>query len=304
MPSYIPTGGFKNRRRPVNVSNGMSYRDAVVKDSVPCFAPRKSITIDSDVKLYPKHVMGWSTMGEARDIQSLCNCRVMLDARGYKEAKILYFGGLKVMLVFKDDKQEMEFMQAKDGLWSKFLISTTLWSGQYIPFDRIAGLKVVGVPFQLRDNNTFDKVGELFELNSWVPSFAGEQSSSYSSSQMNSEIPNSIGEEAEEGEIVADDDSGGRPEKPPVNIDQQSVGNEQEEVEKVENLADGCMHGEGTRPCMVPFVDGVVPDSLAVGVGDGNLDEMELTFEMEETVRVGACLGIELQERRDQVRSL
>ncbi|KAI3801915.1 hypothetical protein L1987_30032 [Smallanthus sonchifolius] len=80
-------------------------------------------------------------LGEARDIETLCNCRVMLDAGGYKEAEILY---------------------AKDRVWTKFLLSTNVWSGQYIPFDRRP--ESCWVPFQLRDNNTFDKVGEIFGI--------------------------------------------------------------------------------------------------------------------------------------------
>ncbi|KAI3801916.1 hypothetical protein L1987_30033 [Smallanthus sonchifolius] len=67
---------------------------------------------------------------------------------------------------------------------------------------------------------------------------------------MDAEPPNGSGAKVEEGEIVADEDSGGRPGKPPVIIDQGTLGNEPAEVEQVENLAAACLHGEGTWPHM------------------------------------------------------
>ncbi|KAI3687623.1 hypothetical protein L1987_81323 [Smallanthus sonchifolius] len=327
----------------------------------------------SDLSAIPRARYGTVCSGEARDIETLCNCRVMLDAGGYKVAEILYVEGLKVMLVFKDDNQALEFVQVKDRVWTKFLLSANLWSGQ---FRRISSLKVVGVPFQLRDKNTFDKVGELFgkiifpseftwsdvdissgvcyvlttsgarieeevnliwkneshsiwvveELNSWVPSFGGSnlqdtrQAVWMQSPRMVISIIWAIliwGNLSHLGLI-------NKWATPPIPFNSRSrkrprrAGSSQE-------YNSNCNSGESVpdlnSPCpnlAVPVsrfpipdtvislsgdgvVDEVVPDSMAVGVGDGNLDETELSFKVEETVRVRAC---HLQERRDQVRSL
>ncbi|KAI3730400.1 hypothetical protein L1987_61570 [Smallanthus sonchifolius] len=160
-PKFYPPGGFTKGRRPANVSTGMSYRDVVVKDSVPRYAPRKSVEIDCEVQLYPKHVMG-------------------------------------------------------------------------------------------------------------------EQSTNCSSTRKASEEPNGVWEEVEECEIVVAEVFGGLPEIIPKHNEQGLLRNEKAEVEQCQLVGDAA----------------------------GNLADSELIYEVEETVRVGACIGIDLQESRVQVRSL
>ncbi|KAI3732180.1 hypothetical protein L1987_63379 [Smallanthus sonchifolius] len=82
----------------------------------------------------------------------MANFHSLLSSSGYENTPSLYVGGLKVMLVFKDRNIAMNFMNREYELWGKALVSVNLWEGQYIPFDRLACLKVVGVPLLLRDD--------------------------------------------------------------------------------------------------------------------------------------------------------
>ncbi|MFS7987520.1 hypothetical protein Hanom_Chr11g01023981 [Helianthus anomalus] len=87
--------------------------------------------------------------------------REMLRRGGYGDAAISYVGGLHFLLVFKDRGEAVGFLE-RMGLWQEFFPSLALWEGQEIRHDRIACVKIEGVPIKLRDNLLFDKIGEAF----------------------------------------------------------------------------------------------------------------------------------------------
>lgn len=68
----------------------------------------------------------------------------------------------RVMLVFNNLDQAMDFMKNHGQSGEKFLKDVSIWDGQEVPFDRVAGLKVVGLPIMLRDSTNYDKIGEIF----------------------------------------------------------------------------------------------------------------------------------------------
>ncbi|KAI3761023.1 hypothetical protein L1987_51428 [Smallanthus sonchifolius] len=129
------------------------------------------------------------------------------------------------------------------GVWSNHLSLATLWDGQVVPFDRIAGLKNVGARIEesidLVWRNTSFSVWVTEELCSWVPSFEDDSSESLGSSNSDSVL---VGEEAEiemeEGEFVKPDAeeliAGKEVEQDPVD--------QLPEVERV-----GCSSGDGVE---------------------------------------------------------
>ncbi|KAI3731537.1 hypothetical protein L1987_62726 [Smallanthus sonchifolius] len=122
----------------------------------------KSITIENNIHPYPQHCIGRSVLGVAKDIQALSETRKMFNEGGFIGAGFLYVGGLTVLLCLKEAHEAIEFVLAKERVWGNFLSSAEVWDGQVVPLERIVGLKIVGIPFPVRDSNVFDQVGGLF----------------------------------------------------------------------------------------------------------------------------------------------
>ncbi|KAI3741919.1 hypothetical protein L1987_59598 [Smallanthus sonchifolius] len=148
--------------------NGVSYRDAVAG----CSSGVKSIVVEDPGSFYANHCMGRSAFGVALGVQELCNTRKMLVPGGFSDAAISYVGGLKVLLTSKDQKVATQFLNS-DG-WRTYFESMAIWNGEDMPFDRIVGLRVTGVPLKLRDSSVFSKVGELFGKTVWPTEFSWE----------------------------------------------------------------------------------------------------------------------------------
>ncbi|KAI3811254.1 hypothetical protein L1987_20973 [Smallanthus sonchifolius] len=214
-PSFYPTRGFTKGKRPVNVSTGTSYRDVLVKDSVPCYAPRKSVTIDCEVQLYSKHVMGRSVSGGLPEIIPEYNDQ---GSHGNEKAE-------KLAARCLHGEAARSCMDYKESDYA---------AGNSFSFTSEAVQTSVGI---------YESGESVPDLNSLCPI-------------------------------------------PPLPVPQLPI------PVSANSFGGNCLPDE------------VVPDSQVDGAGAGNLADTELTYEVEETVKVRACIGIDLQERRDQVRSL
>ncbi|KAM0055854.1 hypothetical protein Hdeb2414_s0006g00210971 [Helianthus debilis subsp. tardiflorus] len=75
---------------------------------------------------------------------------------------ISYLGGLKCMIVFKEKRQALEFIEKEAPLWSSVIAEAVLWRGQNLIYNRLVWLTIEGVPIHLRDNRLFDRIGARF----------------------------------------------------------------------------------------------------------------------------------------------
>ncbi|MFS8000274.1 hypothetical protein Hanom_Chr12g01176441 [Helianthus anomalus] len=89
---------------------------------------------------------------------SIRKLRITLDEAGLSEVGVSYVGGMTFMLTFNDKA-------------SAFY----LWNGEDIPFSRVAKVNISGVPFVIRDNKLFDKIGSLFGTVVQPSSFSWQQ---------------------------------------------------------------------------------------------------------------------------------
>ncbi|KAD7477448.1 hypothetical protein E3N88_00584 [Mikania micrantha] len=71
-------------------------------------------------------------IGEASNAEVLCNTTMALNAEGEMIQSVSYIGGLLVLMVFKSNKEAVEFIQNKKYLWEKLFTSVELWKGKYI----------------------------------------------------------------------------------------------------------------------------------------------------------------------------
>ncbi|KAI3754610.1 hypothetical protein L1987_54397 [Smallanthus sonchifolius] len=209
----IPSGVRQGiRSRPPFGQGGFSLKDAVLRNAGSSSRGRKSVVVDQKISLLLQHCFHRSIVGEAIDILALCNSRIMLAKGGFSNVAISYIGGLRVLFTFKEPHLSNEFMMAKEGVWKDSLASDFIWIGQDIPFDRIACLKVEGVPFMLRDallgrriedeldlrwSGSSYRVWVSEEMDSWAPIFQSFDKVMEESSSASVDVE----EEMEEGEI-------------------------------------------------------------------------------------------------------
>lgn len=160
---HYNVGIRNNIQRPATVVNGTSYKDAALKSThLDKSSVRKVLNVDRQSSEFPSYCVGRAVLGTAKCLESLCKTRMMLSEAGYFDAAVSYVGGLAVMIIFKNNVQAQEFLSSKAVYWGKILEMAMLWKGQDIPFERIATLKVLGVPWMIRDAEVYDSIGSLF----------------------------------------------------------------------------------------------------------------------------------------------
>ncbi|KAJ0808769.1 putative RNA recognition motif domain, nucleotide-binding alpha-beta plait domain superfamily [Helianthus annuus] len=101
-----------------------------------------------------------SLVGEAKDIDILNDLKVHLSGITEKGFKLKYLGGLKVLLCFDSPVEAEEFRVNSVDLWECWFSRLYVWEGIPPIFERVAWIKIVGVPVSLWDRNVFNKIGE------------------------------------------------------------------------------------------------------------------------------------------------
>ncbi|KAJ0788413.1 hypothetical protein HanPI659440_Chr05g0191381 [Helianthus annuus] len=101
-----------------------------------------------------------SLIGETKDIETLNNLKENLSGVTEEGLKLKYLGGLKVLLCFNSPEEAEEFRYTKMDVWEKWFARLYLWEGIPPVFERIAWIKVLGVPASLWDRHVINKIGE------------------------------------------------------------------------------------------------------------------------------------------------
>nr|GFB95737.1 RNA-directed DNA polymerase, eukaryota, nucleotide-binding alpha-beta plait domain protein [Tanacetum cinerariifolium] len=95
-------------------------------------------------------------MGEVLQFSSINNLRALLSNEGFHNARIVYLGGLWVMIELKSSKTKLKFMQHV-GVASWF---RSLYNAQsdFTAKERIVWVDIEGVPFNAWSRLTFQKI--------------------------------------------------------------------------------------------------------------------------------------------------
>ncbi|KAJ0640348.1 putative RNA recognition motif domain, nucleotide-binding alpha-beta plait domain superfamily [Helianthus annuus] len=101
-----------------------------------------------------------SLVGEVKDIDILNELTTHLSGISEEEIRLKYLGGLKVLLCFNNPKEAEEFRWNKVNDWEKWFSRLYIWEGIPPIFERVAWVKVLGVPACLWDRHVFNKIGE------------------------------------------------------------------------------------------------------------------------------------------------
>ncbi|KAK9053190.1 hypothetical protein SSX86_029822 [Deinandra increscens subsp. villosa] len=123
---------------------------------------RKQVRIESNPGLWQRHCEGRSLIGEIRYLEVLEDMRERMAFMGHENVAMSYLGGMKVILTFKEGQVARNFMIKQKEGWGRCFSSLRWWNGAEQENERIVQLRIMGVPVMIRDDTTFDKIGEKF----------------------------------------------------------------------------------------------------------------------------------------------
>ncbi|KAF5774188.1 hypothetical protein HanXRQr2_Chr13g0597451 [Helianthus annuus] len=153
-------GQPRSSRQVVPNPSGSAYRDILVGNSKNKWLEEKVVEVSSFVKPFGSW-SGRSLIVRTSDLSTLVKMDKLLKNCLGSKVKIKYVGDLYFLLVF-DSREEMLSFKDSNPTVKVWFSWMEVWEGQVLPFERIAWLKITGVPIQLLDNEVLDSVGRLF----------------------------------------------------------------------------------------------------------------------------------------------
>ncbi|KAM0063364.1 hypothetical protein Hdeb2414_s0003g00090061 [Helianthus debilis subsp. tardiflorus] len=95
------------------------------------------------------------------DLDALKRINPILKDLGAKEFKVQFLGGLSVMVTLKNKEEAEKVLMAAKEEVGRFS-SICVWEGQSLAYERLAWLKIKGLPLHLMRREAIDRVGEVF----------------------------------------------------------------------------------------------------------------------------------------------
>ncbi|KAJ0485395.1 putative RNA recognition motif domain, nucleotide-binding alpha-beta plait domain superfamily [Helianthus annuus] len=130
----------------MNNKNGMSIADVIEVDPSMCALAG---------------CRGIAFIGRTINFKVLRTLKLLIWRSGYLGAEIQYVGGFYVLVSFINTEEAEEFLRNKE-VWGYWFSMLEYWNGQALPFERIAWIKIQGVPLHLFNNVVFDSIGKKF----------------------------------------------------------------------------------------------------------------------------------------------
>ncbi|KAM0029098.1 hypothetical protein Hdeb2414_s0018g00521811 [Helianthus debilis subsp. tardiflorus] len=118
-----------------------------------------SIDIADGTLAFPK-LIGRAMVGRCKDLKVLKNLDSLLVDSKQVGVSLSYLGGLSMLLKFEEEAACVKFL-LDNQRWKVWFNSLEPWEGQPLPFERLAWVKVQGVPLQLADNDV-NNIAEHF----------------------------------------------------------------------------------------------------------------------------------------------
>ncbi|KAL8268817.1 hypothetical protein R6Q59_002615 [Mikania micrantha] len=107
----------------------------------------------------PKWWKEYSIYGQTKDLAMLEEIVTIIDSTGLNGGIIKYIGGLSILITFSSPAFAKKFLDKKVELLRWFNV-IELWNGQSYEFERVAAIKIFGVPAMLWDPEFFNLIGE------------------------------------------------------------------------------------------------------------------------------------------------
>ncbi|MFS7949035.1 hypothetical protein Hanom_Chr06g00566801 [Helianthus anomalus] len=108
-----------------------------------------------------KRLIVTAVAGRVVDLETLVDFDRLLRIAKISYAKIQFLGGLSLLISFPDEVSSNLFRESK-VIWDPWFSKLEKWNGQSLPLEKVAWLRLSGIPLHLFDPGVIVQVGELF----------------------------------------------------------------------------------------------------------------------------------------------
>ncbi|KAF5820956.1 putative RNA recognition motif domain, nucleotide-binding alpha-beta plait domain superfamily [Helianthus annuus] len=163
--SYGNTSNLRDARKYSDVvgtskegGGSIKFRDNRKEEGNKVF--EKSIVVPDKTGAF-SNLSGLALVGRTVDLETLVDFDRLLRIAKTIVANIQYLGGLSLLITFHDVASASSFLEHKE-VWEPWFSKLDPWSGQTLPLERVAWLKLNGIPLHLFDAAVLGQVGEIF----------------------------------------------------------------------------------------------------------------------------------------------
>lgn len=121
----------------------------------------KIITIDQEEESLMKPWFSSSLVARAKQLSTVEEIHSLASSANVQHMQVRYLGGLFLLLSFPSQKVAETFLKATQ-VWEDWFSKMEQWRGQSIPYERIAWLRIHGVPPHLWNPSVFNKIGSSY----------------------------------------------------------------------------------------------------------------------------------------------
>ncbi|KAF5809681.1 putative RNA recognition motif domain, nucleotide-binding alpha-beta plait domain superfamily [Helianthus annuus] len=174
MKNSHKASGQDHSGRVFNLRGARSYSDVVGKScaaggfglvpdvpkSVGLQDSRKYVVVPDRAGAL-RSLFGVAFIGRTVDLETLVDFDKLIAIAIIPVANFQYLGGLSLLISFHDGDSARKFFDSK-GIWGLWFSKLDPWSGQTLPFERMAWLRLNEIPLHLYDPEVMTLVGEIF----------------------------------------------------------------------------------------------------------------------------------------------
>ncbi|KAJ0539300.1 putative RNA recognition motif domain, nucleotide-binding alpha-beta plait domain superfamily [Helianthus annuus] len=143
-----------------SIGGGGPFMGHVVKPLGDMREPSKYVVVPDRLGAF-KSLFGVSLLGRTVDLETLVDFDRLLCIAKILVANIQYLGGLSILISFHDEASANKFLESK-VVWGPWFSRLNPWNGQSFPIERVAWLRLIGIPLHLFELEVMVQVGELF----------------------------------------------------------------------------------------------------------------------------------------------
>ncbi|KAJ0776316.1 putative RNA recognition motif domain, nucleotide-binding alpha-beta plait domain superfamily [Helianthus annuus] len=151
----------------IKEGGGRLFSDLFVKGNgasggVSSSLPKEGIMVEAHENILAfQELIGSAAVGRCSNLMILNSLFSLMTKAGVGEFSVSYLGGLYVLVKLQDEERCNSFI-GNHALWENWFSSLDHWNGQSLPFERIAWLRVVGVPLHLAVDEVYDSIARHF----------------------------------------------------------------------------------------------------------------------------------------------
>ncbi|KAF5772056.1 putative RNA recognition motif domain, nucleotide-binding alpha-beta plait domain superfamily [Helianthus annuus] len=108
-----------------------------------------------------QELKGVAVVGRTVDLETLVDLDRLLRIAKVSYDNIQYLGGLSVLISFWEEPASRFFLEAKE-LWGPWFSKLSAWEGQSLHFEKVAWLRIIGLPLHLLEEDVIKSMGELY----------------------------------------------------------------------------------------------------------------------------------------------